>query len=364
MKIQLHEIPVSEVIEDYADNAEEGVSGYAGKLDIRPKYQREFIYDEKKRNAVIDTILKDFPLNVMYWMVNDQGTYEVLDGQQRTISFCQYVSGQFSVPVNGNPMAFHNLTQTLKDKILNYNLMIYWCEGTDQERLDWFGIINIAGAKLTEQELRNAVYTGPWLASAKTFFSKPNCAAYGLANKYVDGSTIRQEYLETAISWRSGGQVQTYMSDHQGDPNANELWEYFQAVINWLKLTFPTDRKEMKGVNWGELYNEFSGTLYDTDKLEARVKGLMMDDDVTSKKGIYAYVLTGNEKHLHIRLFTEGQKREAYERQNGICPRCTRHFELNEMEADHINPWSKGGKTSAANCQMLCQEDNRLKSAV
>jgi hypothetical protein len=364
VKIDLNEITVRQVAEGYLDNAEEGVVGYGGRLDIRPKYQREFVYDEKKRNAVIDTIRKGFPLNVMYWVVTDQGTYEVMDGQQRTISFCQYVSGDFSIPFDGHPMAFHNLPKTLQDQILDYTVMVYFCSGTDQEKLDWFRIINIAGERLTDQELRNAVYTGPWLTHAKTIFSKTSCAAYLLANKYVNGSPIRQEYLQTAISWLSGGNIEQYMSAHQHDPNANELWSYFQAVIAWVKLTFTTYRSEMKGLDWGSLYKQFKGGLYDTDELEDLIKALMIDDDVTRKKGIYQYVLTRDEKHLAIRAFTPAMRRAAYERQGGICPKCNKHYEIDGMEADHITPWSKGGRTHADNCQMLCLEDNRRKGAI
>jgi len=364
MRIDLKEVTVREVANGYVDSSEEGVVGYGGQLDIRPKYQREFVYDEKKRNAVIDTIRKEFPLNVMYWVVTDQGGYEVMDGQQRTISFCQYVNGDFSIPVDGHPMAFHNLPKSLQDQILDYKLMVYFCSGTDKEKLDWFRIINIAGERLTEQELRNAVYTGPWLSHAKTIFSKSNCAAYLLANKYVTGSPIRQEYLETAIEWLSNDQVEQYMSAHQHDPNANELWSHFQAVITWVQLTFTTYRKEMKGIDWGSLYNQFKSGMYNTADLEAQIKRLMIDDDVTPKKGIYAYVLTGDEKYLAIRAFTEAQRREAYERQAGICPVCKEHFEIDGMEADHITPWSKGGKTKADNCQMLCLADNRRKGAI
>lgn len=364
MKIDLNEIAVRQVFEGYIDMAEEGVVGYGGKLDIRPKYQREFVYDEKKRNAVIDTIRKGFPLNVMYWVVTDQSTYEVLDGQQRTISFCQYVNGDFSIPVDGYPMTFQNLPKTLQDQILDYKLMIYFCSGTDREKLDWFRIINIAGERLTPQELRNAVYTGPWLTHAKSIFSKTGCPAYLLANKFVKGRPIRQDFLETAISWASDGDVERYMSTHQHDPNANGLWSYFQAVIAWVELTFTTYRTEMKGVDWGVLYNQFKDALYDTAELETEIKALMVDDDVTSKKGIYPYVLTRQEKFLSIRGFTEQMKRSAYERQNGICPQCQTHYEIGGMEADHITPWSKGGKTSAANCQLLCLEHNRRKGAV
>ena len=360
MKIELHEITIREVAEGYVDNAEEGVIGYSGRLNIRPKYQREFVYDEKKRNAVIDTIRKNFPLNVMYWVKNEDGTFEVLDGQQRTVSFCQYVKGDFSL----ENRAFHNLTVTEREQILNYRLMIYFCEGNDKEKLDWFKIINIAGEKLTDQELRNAVYTGTWLSDAKLKFSKSSCAAYLLSKDYVNGSPIRQEILETAIAWISNGEIEKYMSIHQHDPNANELWTYFRNVIEWVQLTFVTYRKEMKGINWGGLYDQFKGTMLDTGKLEQEIQALMMDDDVKNQKGIYTYVLTRNEKYLNIRAFSESQRRAAYERQNGICAKCGKHFELNEMEADHITPWSKGGKTIPENCQMLCLECNRRKSDV
>lgn len=358
MKIELHEITVREVAENYVDNAEEGVIGYNGRLNIRPKYQREFVYDDKKRDAVIDTITKEFPLNVMYWVKNEDGTFEVLDGQQRTISFCQYVKGDFSV----NNRAFHNLTNTEKEKILNYKLMIYFCEGNDKEKLDWFKIINIAGEKLTDQELRNAVYTGTWLTSAKSIFSKSNCAAYLLSKDYVNGSPIRQEILETALSWISKGEIEKYMSAHQHDPNANELWTYYRNVIEWVKLTFTTYRKEMKGIDWGSLYDKFKDKMFDAKKLEKEIQTLMMDDEVTAKKGIYPYVLTRNEKYLNIRTFSESQKREAYERQKGVCPVCKKKWKIEEMEADHITPWHLGGKTTAKNCQMLCKEDNRRKS--
>ncbi len=358
MKIELKEILIREVADKYIDSAEEGVIGYGGKLNIRPKYQREFVYDEKKRNAVIETITKGFPLNVMYWVKNDDGTYEVLDGQQRTISFCQYINGDFSI----NNRAFHNLTKTEQEQILDYKLMVYFCEGTDKEKLDWFKIINIAGEKLTDQELRNAVYTGTWLTNAKIHFSKTGCVAYHLAKDYVNGSPIRQEFLETAISWINDGKIEEYMSLNQHKPNANELWTYFRNVIEWVKLTFTVYRREMKGINWGVLYNQYKNIVYDTEELELKIQKLMIDDDVTNKKGIYAYVLTDNEKHLNIRAFTENQKRIAYEKQKGICANCGNYFDIKEMEADHVTPWHLGGQTSNDNCQMLCKECNRRKS--
>ncbi|HIH96086.1 MAG TPA: DUF262 domain-containing protein [Thermoplasmata archaeon] len=360
MKVELQEIIVGDVAENYVDNAEEGVVGYNRRLNIRPKYQREFVYDEKQRNAVIDTIRKGFPLNVIYWVKNGDGSFEVLDGQQRTISFCQYVNGDFSI----NNRAFHNLTETEKQQILDYKLMVYLCEGNDKEKLDWFRIVNIAGERLYDQELRNAVYTGPWLSDAKLKFSKSNCAAYLLSNKYVKGSPIRQDIFETALKWISNNNIENYMSIHQHDPNANELWFYFRNVIEWVELTFKTYRREMKGVDWGSLYNEFKDEIFDTEALESEIQKLMMDDDVTSKRGIYPYVLRHTERDLNIRAFTANQKREAYERQNGICAHCGKHFDINEMEADHIKPWHLGGKTKSENCQMLCRQCNREKSGI
>lgn len=368
MKIDLHKIKVRDAIADYKDNAELGITAYDGKLNIRPKYQREFVYTGKQRDEVIRTINNTFPLNVMYWVKTDQGNFEVLDGQQRTISIAQYVNNDFSL----DDRFFHNLTTEEQDKILDYELMIYFCEGTDKERLDWFKIINIAGEKLTDQELRNAVYTGPWLSDAKLKFSKSNCAAYLTATDggaLVGGSPIRQEILETALSWINNGEVADYMAKHQHDQDAEELWKYFQGVITWVRKTFTNYRHEMKTVQWGPLYNQFKDAELNPEELEVKIKALMQDEDVTKKSGIYSYVLTGKESFLNIRAFTDKMKREAYERQDGKCIArnavCgNAHFEISEMEADHITPWVEGGHTDAANCQMLCKEDNRRKSSV
>jgi hypothetical protein len=358
MKIKLHELTVKGLFDGFQDNAEAGVVGYGGKLDIRPPYQREFIYKDKQRDAVIDTVRNNYPLNVMYWAVREDGHYEGIDGQQRTISICQYINGDYSI----RGLAFHNLQNDQQEQILDYKLMVYFCSGTDSEKLEWFKTINIAGEKLTDQELRNAVYAGPWTADAKRYFSKTGCPAYGLASNYLKGSSIRQEYLEVAIDWHADGKIEEYMSKHQHDKNATPLWHYFQGVIGWVKATFPKYRKEMKGVAWGHLYNQFQGKPFDTDMLEKQVAILMMDEDVGSKPGIYPYVLDGDERGLNIRAFSGNMKREAYERQNGICPKCEKHLELSEMEGDHIKPWHEGGKTNAANCQMLCKDDNRRKA--
>ena len=355
MKIELKKITVRDLSKNYKDNDEEGVVGYSGKLDIRPPYQREFIYKDKQRDAVIDTITKNFPLNMMYWSVREDGNFEIIDGQQRTISVCQYVNGDYSI----NGLAFHNLTNDKQKQILDYNLMIYFCSGTDSEKLEWYKTINISGEKLTEQELRNAVYVGSWVSDAKRYFSKNNRPKIG--DDYLSGSANRQEYLETAISWISEDKIEDYMSKNQHEPNANELWLYFQAVINWIQVVFPKYKKEMKGIPWGELYNKYSKKKYDSSKLEKQIELLMMDDDVTNKKGIYSYLFTNDEKYLSIRAFTDSQKRVAYEKQKGICLKCKKHFEIGDMEGDHITPWLEGGKTSPKNLQMLCKECNRRK---
>jgi hypothetical protein len=357
VKIKLHEILVRDITNGYADNQEAGVIGYGGKLDIRPPYQREFVYKEKQRDAVIETVQKNFPLNVMYWVKNGDN-YEVLDGQQRTISLCQYVQGAFPL----NNAFFNNLTSPRQETILNYKLMVYFCEGDEQEKLDWFRTINIAGEKLFDQELRNAVYHGSWLTDAKRWFSKSSSAAYGLGKNYVSGSPIRQEYLETAIDWFNDGKIEAYMSIHQHDQNANELWDYFQSVIQWVQATFPKYRREMKGLNWGKLYNDYKGKQFNTDTLETEITKLMEDEEVQKKSGIYEYVLTREERCLNLRSFPDKVKREVYEKQKGICPKCKKHFDIEQMEGDHITPWHEDGKTVTENCQMLCKDCNRRKS--
>ena len=363
MKIELQKIPVRAVVEGYLDSAENGVVGYGGKLNIRPAFQREFIYKDKQRDEVIHTIKKNFPLNVMYWVKSGGEHFELLDGQQRTISICQYVHGDFSI----EHRAFHNLTAEEKQQILDYPLMVYICEGTDREKLDWFKIINIAGEQLTAQELRNAIYTGEWLAEAKKRFSKSLCPAHQIAKDYLSGSAIRQNYLETTLRWiaaRDDIEIEDYMAQHQHDTNCSDLWLYFKGVVDWVQVTFPHYRKEMKGLEWGILYNRYKDGKYDPKTLEARIVELMEDDDVTKKSGIYEYLLGGAEKCLSIRSFSLRMSRAAYERQKGICPKCGKHCEMEEMQADHITPWSKGGKTTPENCQMLCAPCNRRKSNV
>jgi hypothetical protein len=371
MNIDEHKIAVRDLYEDYEDNDEGGVVGYSGQLDIRPAYQREFVYKDKQRNAVIDTLTKGYPLNVMYWAdrgsdevahaggsAKSQGAkYEVMDGQQRTISICQYVDGEFSF----KGKYFHNLQKDEREKILDYKLTVFICSGTDSEKLEWFKTINIAGAELSDQELRNAVYAGPWVTDAKRYFSRRNCAAHGLAENLMNGEYIRQKYLETVVKWINKGDVEGYMATHQHDANALALWTYFQSVVTWVNATFPNYRKIMKGLPWGELYNQHRDEVLDAAKLEARIVELLQDDEIENERGIYSYVLNGNEKHLNLRSFDDKQKWATYESQKGLCVKCGEHFEFNEMEGDHITPWSEGGKTVAENCQMLCIFDNRSK---
>lgn len=359
MKVELLEITVGQVAKGYVDNQEEGVFSFDGKLNIRPKYQREFIYKDHQRDEVIRTIYKGFPLNVMYWVKNGLNNYEVLDGQQRTISFCSYVSGDFSI----DNRAFHNLTKEEQQTILEYNLMIYVCEGTEKEKLDWFKIINIAGEQLSNQELRNAVYTGEWLSSAKLIFSKSNCAAYQIGKNYLSGSVNRQEYLETALKWISKGNIELYMSANQHAGSADELWSYFRNVIEWIQKTFVDYYKEMKGIDWGELYNDYSSLRINPSEMSSKVKNLMMDDEVTNKKGIFRFVFDRKEKNLSLRAFSESMKREAYLKQEKTCFICKETFEFEEMHGDHWKPWSKGGKTQPDNCKMLCRDCNLTKGA-
>ena len=376
------QISIADLFNGYVNNEEEGVYTYIRidgeliKTDIRPPYQREFVYSDDKRNKVIETLSRNLPLGVIYLAKNSDGTMEVIDGQQRIMSICKYLNGDFSV--NGIADFLNEKTfdcelyknTAIYKQIMSYNnLLAYIVEGDDDEKLDWFRTINISGEKLTEQELLNANYTGEWLCSAKRKFSKTNCVAFKKGNKLVNGSPIRQDYLETALSWISGGKenIQKYMAEHQFDKDVESFWKYFVEVIEWAEKTF-TYRKEMKGIDWGKLYREYGKNEYNVAELEEKVKALMADDDVNSKKGIYEYVLSNcskdKERHLSIRKFSDKDKRTAYERQNGICPICGKHHEIDEMEGDHIIPWSKGGKTTIDNLQMLCKKCNREKGNI
>ena len=312
----------------------------------------------------------------MYWADQGGGHYELIDGQQRTLSICTFLNNDFSckglfqIPQS---LQFGSLTKDQQDKLLNYELTVYICDGNPSEKLEWFKTINIAGEELTNQELRNAVYAGPWVSDAKRYFSKTGCVAQGLGSKYLKGTPIRQDYLESVIYWY-GDQampkldIEECMMKHQHEPKAQDLWDYFQRVIEWVETLFPTYRKEMKGLPWGIYYNRYHKNTYNPIALEQEIATLMADEDVTKKNGIYKYVLEkaiGNDDPsvLGIRAFSDSQKRTAYEQQGGVCPHCGKKYEYEEMEGDHITPWSKGGKTELANLQMLCQACNRRKSS-
>lgn len=372
MTINQIEVTVGDITKGYVNNEELGVRGYNGKLDIRPPYQREFIYNDKEQQAVITTVLNGYPLNVMYWVKRGDDAecpYEVMDGQQRTLSLCEYVAGKFSYDFKN----FFNQPEDIQRRILNYKLTVYVCEGEPSEKLEWFKTINIAGKPLNEQEINNAVYAGPFVSDAKRHFSKTNCGAYRLGKDLVNGTPIRQDFLKTALEWLAahetrGGKTQTavgYMAAHQHDPNANNLWTYFQLVLNWAITNFDLKkfRKIMKGLDWARLYDNHHGRTLDTAAINKRISELIRDSDIQRQSGIIPYVLTGDEHYLDLRSFPEDIKYAVWESQKHICPLCHRVFDYEFMEGDHITPWCEGGRTVIENCQMLCRECNRRKSS-
>ncbi len=362
MKIEETKIKVSELYEGYFNDDEEGVVGYNEMLNIRPKYQREFVYKDEQRNEVIRTVKKGFPLNVFYWSKNEDGSYEMLDGQQRTISICEYLDNNYTV----DGMIFENLPKDVQDSIKNYELYVYICTGTESEKLEWFKIINIAGEELTNQELRNAVYAGSWTSDAKRYFSKSGCPAYRLAEDYMTGSTIRQEYFETVLSWiadRDNIGIEEYMAYHMHDSDAKELWQYFRDVIEWVETLFPKKRSQMKGIAWGKFYNKYKDKEYNPETMEKQIQELFANPDITKNKGVYEYLITGNERAVSMRAFPESDKLVMYERQKHKCAICGKTFEYSEMHGDHIVPWSKGGTTTLENGQMLCTDCNLRKGA-
>lgn len=372
MTIKQTEVTVREITQGYTNNDEQGVRGFGGQLDIRPPYQREFIYNEKEQEAVITTVLNGYPLNVMYWVKRSDDAecpYEVMDGQQRTLSLCEYVAGKFSHDFKN----FFNQPMDVQNKILDYKLTVYVCEGEASEKLEWFKTINIAGKALNEQEINNAIYAGPFVSDAKRHFSKSNCGAYRLGKDLVNGTPIRQDFFKKALEWIAehetrNGHRQTavgYMAQHQHDPNANNLWSYFQNVLNWAMTNFSLKKfkKIMKGLNWAELYDKYRNETLNTEELERRISALIRDGEIQKQTGIIPYVLTGDERHLDLRSFPEDIKLAVWERQSHICPICGKEFDFEFMEGDHITPWREGGRTIVENCQMLCRECNRRKGA-
>jgi len=370
MTIKQIQVTVGEVCRGYVNNDELGVRGYDGRLDIRPAYQREFIYNDKEQQAVITTILNGYPLNVMYWVHRSDDAdcpYEVMDGQQRTLSFCEYVAGKFSYEFKN----FFNLPEDKQQLILSYPLTIYVCEGEPSEKLEWFRTINIAGKALNDQELANAVYAGPFVSDAKRHFSKPNCGAYRLGKDLVNGILNRQDFLRKALQWMADhenrqGHSQTvigYMAQHQHDSNANNLWSYFQNVLNWAITNFDMKkfRRIMKGLDWAMLYDRYGSETLDTAALAQRISALMRDGEVQKPSGIIPYVLTGDERYLDLRAFPDDIKLAVWEQQGHCCKLCGRELDFELMEGDHITPWRDGGRTVKENCQMLCRDCNRRK---
>ena len=364
------EVTIGEITKGYINNEEQGVRGYGGLLDIRPPYQREFIYNDNEQQAVINTVLHDFPLNVMYWVKRSDDAecpYEVMDGQQRTLSLCQYVANVFAVDFK----TFDNQPADTRKKILDYKLTVYVCEGEESEKLEWFKTINIAGKPLNEQEIRNAVYAGPFVSDAKKHFSKTNCAAFRLGKDFVNGSPIRQDFFRKALEWMSehetrNGKPQNaigYMSQHQHDVNAMPLWTYFQTVLHWAMDTFNMKKfkKIMKGLDWAKFYDEYHEKVLDIEDMEKQIIDLLGDDEIQKPQGIIPYVLTGDEHYLDLRAFPDKIKLSVWEKQNHKCALCGKEFDFQFMEGDHIIPWRAGGRTIAENCQMLCRQCNRTK---
>lgn len=389
MVINEMRLPVRELIEDYKEDAATGrVTAWGGKLDVRPEFQREFVYDGKQQSAVINTVMHGFPLNIMYFVDRKDGTYEVLDGQQRIISICRYVTNaaiSASIPAatgGFNTVNFGNLDNVMpggRNAFLDYELHVYICDGTEQEKLDWFQVINIAGAVLTKQEIRNALYHSAWLTDAKSAFSRANCNAKRHYGKYLKGDCIRQDYLETVFEWKAAHEgitganaVERFMQVHGvQDKNANDLWSYVAAVFDWVEHLFGKKfDPSMKGVDWGLLYNAHNADMLDPAAIQQEVMDLLVNDEVQKKSGIYAYVLSArtkeDEKLLNPRQFDKNTALTVYNQQAHKCPYCQAQgieteYDFREMHADHKIPWSKGGRTEISNCQMLCTAHNLQK---
>jgi uncharacterized protein with ParB-like and HNH nuclease domain len=393
MKTKLKKIKIKEVLDkfEYSDLEEKGLYGWGGKLVIQPEYQRNFIYCEKngyREKLVIKTILKNHPIGLLYFAKVGKDKYEVLDGQQRLTSIGRFLIDKFSVIYSDNNLySFSSLPKDLQENILNYELLVYICEGNDSELKEWFKTINIAGVPLNEQELRNAIYSGPFVTKAKEKFSNSKNQNLLKWRMYIKGNPRRQEILEKALDWVSNKdyndyleyeRIDEYMSKHKNEEDISELSEYFDNVINWVDSLFTINFNEMKNVNWGRLYKLYSKNQYDKKYLNSRLKKLFKDVYIKNKEGIFEYLLDGerNPGLLDIRFFDDVTKKIVYDYQteyakkNNVsnCPYCVKYessdkiWGYEEMEADHITAWSKGGKTSEENCQMLCKTHNRLKS--
>ena len=385
MKTTLRQYKVSEICDGFVYNELEakGLFGLSGKLTIQPEYQRSYIYADGKRDvAVINSLLKRYPLGLIYFNKVDESNFEVLDGQQRITSFGRFVRDKFAIKdQNGNEQNFSSLPQDQKDIILNAEILVYECEGTETEIKQWFQTINIAGVPLNSQELLNAIYSGPFVTLGKAEFSNSQNANIQKWSAYISGVVNRQEYWERALEWVAKGKdnIDNYMSRHRGDKNINEVSVYFQSVIDWVSTTFIDVEKEMSGLDWGRLYEAHHNSPYNKTKVSARIKELYSDGYVKNRKGIWEFVLGGevDTKLLEVRVFDEPTKKSTYAKStkeaelklksncslcaDGNGPNGTKIWKYDEMEADHILAWSKKGATTASNCQMLCKTHNRAK---
>lgn len=384
MKTQLNtQITIEKLCQGFQYNELEGkgLFGLNGKLTIQPEYQRNYIYaDGKKDVAVIHSILKGYPLGLIYFNQTDEDKFEVLDGQQRITSIGRFVTNKFAIlDENNKPLYFDSLPKDKQKLILNTTLLIYECKGEESEIKEWFKTINIAGVPLNEQELLNAVYSGSFVTLAKEEFSNSQNANVQKWSAFVKGSVLRQDFLACALDWVSKGNISDYMSRHRFDENIAELQTYFTTVIDWGNTTFFDAKKEMCGLEWGRLYENYGKQAYDLSKINAEIDRLYDDPCVKNRKGIWEYVLGGCEDNrlLDIRIFDDKTKRDVYNKQtenakkneHSNCPLCavgdnankSKIWTLKEMEADHVTAWSKGGLTGAENCEMLCINHNRVK---
>jgi 5-methylcytosine-specific restriction endonuclease McrA len=378
------DLTVADICEGFVYNELEGkgLYGLGGKLTIQPEYQRNYIYADdggKKEQAVIESLLKGYPLGLIYFNKVADDKFEVLDGQQRITSIGRFVTNKFAIMINGNPSNFNSLPNDLQDKILESTLLIYECEGTESEIKEWFKTINIAGIPLNQQELLNAIYSGPFVTLAKREFSNSQNTNIQKWSAYIKGSVNRQDFLETALDWVSKGHIDDYMNSHRNDNDINQLKNYFNSVIDWVSTVFKDVKKEMQGLEWGRLYEDYHYRSYDPAKVSEEVSRLYSDPYVKNRRGIFEYILGGckNTRLLDVRVFDKATKQSKYETQTidaearGVsnCPLCatdpgpnnTRIWSFAEMEADHVTAWSKGGGSSPDNCQMLCVTHNRGK---
>lgn len=377
------DITIREIVEGFVYNELEGkgLFGLSGKLTIQPEYQRNYIYaDGKKDVAVIDSILKGYPIGLIYFNKTGDDSYEVLDGQQRITSIGRFVGGKFAVSdENGHEQYYSGMAEEKRQKILDTPLLIYVTEGEEQEIKDWFRTINISGVPLMQQEILNAVYSGPFVTKAREEFSNSNNSNVQKWSAYISGDLKRQDYLETALNWVSDGQIDNYMSKHRYDDNIDELKDYFNGVIDWISSVFIDVEPEMKGLGWGQLYRTYHTKNYDTVKVSEEVRSLLGSYEVKDRRGVFEYVLGGSEntKLLNIRVFDEPTKKAVYVEQTKVaeekgisnCSYCaighdankSKIWSYNDMDADHVTAWSKGGSTEKENCEMLCKPHNRAK---